>query len=125
MTFFPYRFDDPSRLLLRVLGVRPDRDGVRIDHECLVASFGPLSVEIDLVNIKSVEVSGPYAWAKVIGPRLSMADHGLTFGTNAERGVCLQFHEPVRSVVGPWKHPGLTLTVDEPHDFVTALGASR
>lgn len=94
MTLFPYRFDGLSRLLLRVLGVRPDRDGVRIDDKCLVASFGPLSVEIDLDNIKSVE-------------------------------VCLQFHEPVRSVVGPWKHPGLTLTVDEPHDFVTALGASR
>ncbi len=119
--FFPYEFEPAARPMLRLLGVRPDRDGVRLDDERLAASFGWLSAVVERDNIKSVSVTGPYRWFKVLGPRLSMADHGLTFGTNADHGVCIEFHDPLPAVFGPWNHPGITLTVAEPEKLVEAL----
>ncbi|CAN5870096.1 hypothetical protein BH23ACT2_BH23ACT2_11900 [soil metagenome] len=55
------------------------------------------------------------------GPaHLSRTDHGVTFATNDQRGVCLRFHEPVPPVypLPRWSHPGLTVTVAEVDRFV-------
>lgn len=121
--FFPYDVDRRARPLLRLIGVRADRDGVRLDDERIVASFGPLNANIDLGNVKSVSMTGPYRWFKVIGPRLSAADHGLTFGTTHKAGVCIELHRPIPAVFGPWSHPGVTLTVAEPEKFAKAVEA--
>jgi len=55
--------------------------------------------------------------------RLSLADHGLTVGTTTRRGVCLLFGEPVPGIelLGLIRHPGLTLTVAEPHRFAATV----
>ena len=47
-------------------------------------------------------------------------DDGLTFGTNAERGVCVHFREKVR---GPFvrRHSALTVTVADCDGLVAAL----
>ncbi|MBA2438430.1 MAG: hypothetical protein H0V52_08805, partial [Acidimicrobiia bacterium] len=47
-----------------------------------------------LDNVKGSQVTGPYATLLVIGPaRLSIADRGLTFATNARRGLCIRFRQ--------------------------------
>jgi len=119
--FFPYEFDRLTKPLLRVAGVRPDRDGVRIERNRLVASFGLLNASIDIDNIATASITGPYSAIKAIGPRLSAADHGVTFGTTASAGVCLLFEEPISAVFGPWQHPGMTLTVADPAGLVSAI----
>ena len=42
---------------------------------------------------------------------MSLADHGLTFGTNSSAGVCVHFREPVPSPLRRKGHPALTVTV--------------
>jgi hypothetical protein len=105
-------------------GVTSDNARVEVHHDRFVARFGRWTVDTPLENISSAEVSGPYDWYKVIGPaHLSISDRGLTFATTNRKGVCLTFHEPVRGIdpLGVVRHPGLTVTVDEPHVLAELL----
>ena len=80
-----------------------------------------------LSNIAEITESGPYKVWKVIGPpRLSVADRGITFATNADRGVCVRFFEPVAGFepTGRLRHPGITVTVADPDGLVVALGSA-
>ena len=43
--------------------------------------FGPWVCRTAPSNVRAVSLTGPYRWYRAIGPRLSLADHGLTFGT--------------------------------------------
>lgn len=122
MTFHRYRYEPRTRALLRLLGVKHDRDGVLVTEDQLVASFGPFNFAVERSNITSAAVTGPYLLVKALGPRLSVADHGLTFGTTAMSGACVTFREPIPAVLGPWRHPGVTLTVEEPEHLVRSLG---
>jgi len=108
---------------LRLLRVRPVSDGVSVDHDALVARFGPWSLSTPLANIAGVETGGPYRVWKVVGPRLSLSDRGLTFGTSARAGVCIRFREPVAGIepTGLLRHPSLTVTVAEPELLVARL----
>lgn len=73
--------------------------------------------------MRAVRVTGPYRWYRAIGPRLSLADHGLTFGTTTACGVCLLLREPVPGIdpLGVIRHPGLTLTVADPQRFAATV----
>ena len=122
-SFFPYAVDGRAAPVLRLLGVRPNLDGVRVEADVVRATFGFLNLTVARSEITEARVTGPYRWYTAIGPRLSFADHGLTFGTNASAGVCVTFTEPIAPVFGPWKHPGVTLTVNDPHAFVDAVSA--
>ena len=58
------------------------------------------------------------------GRVLSLADHGLTFGTTTTtRGVCLQLRDPVPGIdpTGLIRHLSLTLTVADPQRFTAAM----
>lgn len=112
--FFPYRFDRFVAPILRPLGVRPERDGVWVSGERLLATFGRFRVDVPTTNLAAAEVTGPYLWIKAIGPRGSLADHGLTFGTSTRGGTLITFAEPIPRVVAPWDHPNITLTVVDP-----------
>lgn len=125
MPYFAYRFASKAAPVVRVLGVKPNRDGVRIANGRLRASFGFLNADTAIENVSTATVTGPYEWFKVLGPRLSMSDHGLTFGTTTDGGVCLEFVEPIRRVIGPWDHPTLTLTVDDPEGLIEAIGNAK
>lgn len=114
LSFFPYRFDRFVAVLLRPIGVDPDRDGVHVDADHLRATFGRFAVEVPLSNVAAAEVTGPYLFIKAIGPRGSLADHGLTFGTSTHGGTLIHFHDPIPRVVAPWDHPNITLTVTAP-----------
>jgi hypothetical protein len=56
---------------------------------------------------------------RAIGPRLSLADHGPTFGGSTARGVCLLLRgiDPFSLI----SHPGLTLTVAQPRRFAATV----
>jgi hypothetical protein len=89
----------------------------------LVARFGPWTCETPIGNVCDVCRTGPYRWYKVIGPRGSFVDRGITFGTTSRGGVCVLLRDPVRGLapVGLLRHPGITLTLAEPERFVASL----
>jgi hypothetical protein len=120
---FEMAFDPRFRLALAALGVTPATAHVTVTADRLVACFGPWTCRTTPANVRAVDVTGPYRWYRAIGPRLSLTDHGLTFGTTPARGVCLQLREPVPGIdpLGVLRHPGLTLTVAGPDRFAATV----
>jgi hypothetical protein len=104
-------------------GVRPSKDGVMLtDDGRFVATFGFLRVETTLDNIDGAHITRDYRWWTAAGARLSKADDGLTFGTNATSGVCVHFRSKVPSRLRRSGHSALTVTVADPEGLVSALG---
>ena len=120
--FFPYRFDVRYAALWAPLAAWPGRDGVTLTDEVFRATFGVLKLETVRENVIGGHVTEGYRWYKVIGPRLSRVDDGLTFGTNTERGVCVHFRDPVPRVIGFKPHSALTVTVADCAGLVRAIG---
>ena len=119
---FPYRFDDRFKFMWRTMGARSDRDLVTITGDGrLVATFGRRRVDTPLDNVTGAHITEGYRWWKAVGTRGSFADDGLTFGTNADRGVCVHFREKVPKVIGFRAHSALTVTVEDPEGLVAAL----
>jgi len=118
---FPYRYD--RRLAALWLPFRwPGNQGVTLTGDRrLVARYGPLRAEAPLSAVRGAHVTGPYRWWAAVGPRLSMVDDGLTFGTNADVGVCIHFDPKVHRVIGLRDHSALTVTVADPEGLVAAL----
>lgn len=116
-------FDAPRPVaeLLRAAG----GCAVWVDEDHLLVRFGPWRVRTTLDNVAGAEVTGPYSPVTGLGVRLSLADRGLTFGTTARAGVCVRFHRPVSGMLpgGLLPHPGLTVTVRDPHALTRVLRA--
>lgn len=104
-----------------MLGV-DDSDGVTVSDTSVLATYGRWRVETPRTNVAGAAISGPHRWFTAVGLRLSFADDGLTFGTNHERGVCIEFAEPVRRVMGLRDHSSLWVSVADPEGLVAALG---
>ncbi|MFA9429543.1 hypothetical protein [Egicoccus sp. AB-alg2] len=123
MQAFEFDFDGRYRPLLRLLGVTPATAQVVVGAGVLRARFGPWLLDTTVDNIRDVTVTGPFTPLKVIGPHLSLADRGVTFGTNARTGVCVQFDEPVGALAGHrvLRHTGMTVTVQDPTGFAQLL----
>ncbi len=120
--FFPLKVDRRYRVLLAPFRLDAD-DGVRLtDDDRFVASFGRLTLETPLANVTGAHITTGYRWFKAIGARLSLADDGLTFGSNCTAGVCVHFAERVPKVIGFKDHSALTVTVADPQGLVDALG---
>ncbi len=118
--FFPYAVDRRLAPFWLPFGLRPGRDGVTVtDEGTFEATFGFLRLATPLANIDEAHVTRDYRWWTAGGARLSVADHGLTFGTNPAAGVCVHFREPVPSPLRRRGHPALTVTVAD----VDALAA--
>ena len=124
---FDFRFDRPARYLLAALGVTPATSGVDVGPETIDIRYGPWRVSLDRSNVQEVSVSGPFSAWRAIGPRLSLADRGVTFGTSTQAGVCLALRQPVAALAPGWllTHPGITLTVDRPEDLASLLTPVR
>ncbi|MDA0632124.1 hypothetical protein OUY22_01750 [Nonomuraea sp. MCN248] len=112
-TRYDFAFDRRFGPWLGMLGVRPDNSHVLVTEEALRVRFGPWEVASPLSNVTDVSVTGPYSAIKAIGVRMSLADRGLTFGSDVREGVCVRFRQPVRGSepLGLVRHPGLTVTV--------------
>jgi hypothetical protein len=120
---FPYRVDRRYLPLLLPLGFRPGRDGVSIGEDGRFEArlgFARLSTRTD--NITGAHITRHYRWWTAVGARLSMADDGLTFGTNRDAGVCTHFGQRVPSRLRPGGHSALTVTVEDLEGLVSTLG---
>ena len=120
---FLFDFDPRYERILGVLGVRPSNAEVRVDGERLEVDFGPWRVRTELGNVASATVTGPYQALRVIGPHLSLADRGASFGTNPRAGTCVLFQQPVAALdpLGLLRHPGVTVTVTDPEGLAARL----
>ena len=121
--FFPYAVDARLAPFWLPFGVRPGKDGVTItDDETFRATFGLFPpVETPLDNIDGAHVTREYRWWTAGGVRRSLADDGLSFGTNRDAGVCVHFRQRVRSALGPAGHSALTVTVADVDGLVGLL----
>src|SRR5262245_9219868 len=96
--FFRYATDPKLALFWLPSAVRPSRDAVTLTgDDRFVATVAVLRVETRLDNVDDAHVTTHYRWWTAAGARLSMVDDGLTFGTNAARGVCVHFGVKVPS----------------------------
>jgi hypothetical protein len=122
---FPFAFAPAYRAPALLFGVLPSTAHVDADTGLLRVRFGPWVLRTPWDNIESTTVTGGYAFLKTAGPpHLSFTDHGVTFATNGERGLCLRFHEPVRSLDPSGRflqHPGATVTVADPEGLADAV----
>ncbi|HZM57894.1 MAG TPA: hypothetical protein VFC03_23035 [Acidimicrobiales bacterium] len=120
---FGYDIDRRYLPVLLPFLVRPSRDGVTLtDEGSLVATFGFLQVVTPLNNVVGAHLTQDYRWWTAVGARMSRADDGLTFGTNARAGVCIHFDQKVPSRLRRSGHSALTVTVADLQGLIMALG---
>lgn len=119
---FPYRLDKRWTALFFALGVS-DKDGVDITGKGeFIATFGRFKVKTKIDNIDHTLVTGPHRWYTAVGLRLSLADDGLTFGTNHRKGLSIAFVEKIPRVIGFKKHSMLWVSVADPEGLAAAIG---
>jgi hypothetical protein len=124
---FPFAFATAYRLPALLFGITPSTASVRVEDGELRVRFGPWSLRTPLANVSGGELTGDFAFLKTAGPpHLSFSDRGVTFATNGDRALCVEFHEPVAGIdpTRRIKHPGATLTVAEPESLARALGVT-
>lgn len=120
--FFPYDFDKRYAPMWMVFGARPSRDGVTLTEDGrFKASFGFFHVDTPLDNVDDAHITRDYRWWTAIGVRASLADDGLTFGTNTRGGVCVHFHDRIPRRIGFRDHSALTVTVADLEGLTRAL----
>jgi hypothetical protein len=120
--FFTYAVDKRLTPFWLPFGFRPALDGVTVAEDgTFLATFGFLKLETTTANIDEAHITRDYHWWTAAGARLSLADHGLTFGTNRSAGVCVHFRKPVPSQLRRKGHPALTVTVADPDGLVRSL----
>ena len=124
---FAFEFDPRYRTVLSLLGTTPARAWVEIAAGGFEARFGLWCLRTTVANISSMKETGPYTALRAIGPRISLADRGLSFGSTIRGGVCMLFHRavPGRETLGLVKHPGLTVTVADPGGLMAAINRAR
>lgn len=122
---FPFAFTRAYRLAALPFGITPRSAYVEVADGELRVRYGPWSLRTPLSNVASTELTGGFTFLKTAGPpHLSFADRGVTFASNGDRALCVQFRTPVPAI-DPTKqivHPGATLTVADPESLQAALG---
>ena len=119
---FPYRLDRRWSALFLALGVRA-ADGVTVSVKGeLAATYGRFKVTTTLDNIDHTVITGPHRWYTAVGLRLSLADDGITFGTNHRKGLSIVFVKKVPRVIGLRKHSTLWVSVADPEGLARAIG---
>jgi hypothetical protein len=119
---FGYAVDRRYLPVLLPFGFNRERDGVTLTDDALEATFGFFRVITARENITGAHITRNYRWWTAFGARGSMADDGLSFGTNHEAGVCIHFAEKVPSRLSKSGHSALTVTVEDLSGLTRALG---
>ncbi len=119
---FSYAIDQRYLPLLLPFGLRRSKDGVTLsDDGTFTATFGFLKLETDVANITGAHITRDYRWWTAFGARASLADDGLTFGTNHDAGVCIHFAQKVSTPLRRRGHSALTVTVADTDGLTRAL----
>ena len=124
MARYDFRFAPAYRLAALPFGITPWTAYVEVDDLALRVRYGLWSLRTTRANVRSVQRTGPFAFIKTAGPpHLSFTDRGVSFATNGDEGLCVQFHTPVPGIdpTGRIKHPGATMTVDNLDGLLAAL----
>jgi hypothetical protein len=119
---FGYAVDPLYLPLLLPFGFKRDRDGVTLSDDAFEAALGFFQIATTRDNITGAHITRDYRWWTAFGVRGSMADDGLSFGTNHQAGVCIHFNAKVPSRLRKTGHSALTVTVDDLQGLVRALG---
>jgi hypothetical protein len=123
---FEYRIDSRYWPVLLPFALRPSKDGVTLtDDASFLATFGFFKLATPLANITGAHITRNYRWWTAPGVRGSMADDGLSFGTNSDGGVCIHFAEKVPSPLRRKGHSALTVTVADLEGLTAALGGDQ
>lgn len=128
MTTHRFAFAPEYRLPALAFGITPATSRVEVEGGELRVRFGPWRMRSRVGNVASCEVSDGYSWIKTAGPpHLSFTDRGVTFATRGGPGLCVTFHEPVTAIdwVGRIRHPGATMTVEDPERLQADLMRDR
>lgn len=121
--YFPYSIDGRYLPLLLPFGLKRNRDGVTLaDDGSFVATFGFFTLKTTVANVTGAHITRGYRWWTAFGARASMADDGLTFGTNHQAGVCVHFDQKVPSRLSKQGHSALTVTVADLDGLTRVLG---
>ena len=84
---FAYAIDKRYWPLLLPIGLRGSHDGVTLtDEGSLLATFGFVKVKTALANVTDAHITRNYRWWTAFDVRASLADDGLSFGTNNRAG---------------------------------------
>jgi hypothetical protein len=106
---FSFAFAPAYRLPALLLGITPRTAWVSVDEHELRVRYGLWSLRTPRSNIAGGQLTGDFSFLKTAGPpHLSFSDKGVSFATNGERGLCVQFHDPVAGIdpTKTIKHPG-------------------
>jgi hypothetical protein len=122
---FGYAVDPWYLPLILPFGFRRHHDGVVLDDDTFVATFGFVTMRTPRANISGAHVTRHYRWWTAFGIRASQADDGLSFGTNRDAGVCVHFTEKVPSRLRRSGHSALTVTVEDLEGLTQALGGDE
>jgi hypothetical protein len=120
---FEFRFEPVMQALALPFGVRPSNAWVEVGDEVHIA-FGPWHMRFPRSDVADVTETGDYWLPRVAGPpHLSLADRGITFATNRQRGLCIELERPHPGIgpVGLVRHPAATVTVDDIDGLTHAL----
>ena len=121
---FAFGFEPLLRPFAALATVLPGNAHVDVGEEQVVIRFGMWGMAFPRAEVVDVEATGDFWLPKVAGPpHVSLADRGVTFATNRERGLCIRFRRPQRGIdpLGLIRHPGATVTVDDIEGLTHAL----
>ena len=124
---FPFAFAAAYRVPALLFGITPRTASVRVADGELRVRYGPWSLRTPLENITGGQLVGGFAFLKTAGPpHLSFSDRGVSFTTNGDRALCVEFHDPVAGIdpTRRIRHPGATLSVADPEGLARALGVT-
>ncbi|MGI8794058.1 MAG: hypothetical protein ACR2H3_12960 [Acidimicrobiales bacterium] len=122
---FNYEVDHRYAFIWKVMGLKPDRDGVTVTDDRFIATYGRAKVNTPRSNVAGAHITEDYRWWKAVGIRGSFVDDGLTLGSSTRRGVCVHFHDKINPVLPMRKHSAVTVTVEDAEGLVELLGESQ
>jgi hypothetical protein len=121
-TRFVFAFEPIMRPFAALATVVPWTAFVEVDDDEVRIRFGVWAMAFPRTEVVDVQETGGFWLPKVAGPpHLSLADRGITFATNRQRGTCITL---AHAQPGPYpllRHPGVTVTVEAPDDLEAAL----
>jgi hypothetical protein len=119
---FDFRFEPILLPFAALATVLPGMAFVEVDDDEVRIHFGVWAMAFPRTEVVDVQETGDFWLPKVAGPpHLSLADRGITFATNRQRGTCITLAHAQPGPY-PWlRHPNVTVTVADADDLEAAL----